>query len=184
MPKHTKYKPEVSADEANDFVMPGVRWYQYEDMRHYVRDCADRMGLRDWTAEYYKVPPEELPRDKAVSGFISCEPRRLSFTIWLPPHWYELASGTKAERREARQTVAHELLHVKFVAIDLLIEGLYTNLGEQAHGLLKEFYANAMEQFIDDMASIADAALPLPRVPTALPERWQRKTKSAKHCED
>ena len=172
MGKNTIYEPVPGMDPM-DFAMPGVRWFQFEDMRHYVRDCADNMGLRDWTVQYATDRPSEIDSD--VLAAIEREARRMDFEIWLSPMWFTQAQGDDKDKREARATVAHELLHVKFVRIDRFIDNLYTNLGEQSHGLLKSFYLDEMEQFIDDLAYVVAESLPLPNIPTQMP--LQRKIK-------
>jgi len=174
--KDTAYRPTPDVDPL-DYAMPGVRWFQYDDMRHYVRECADQLGLRDWTCGYAVEPPEEIDSALALAGAINRVASRMHFEIWLPPSWFARAGDTAPveERREARATVTHELLHVKFVAIDRFIDNLYTNLGEQSHGLLKTFYVDAMEQFIDDLAYVVAEALPMPNIPSEYVDPFPKK---------
>lgn len=151
--------------------MPGVRQFQYDDMRHYVRDCADILGLRDWTCEYYLVPPEDIA-GVGVCGAINIKLTRRTFTLWLPPDWYDLASeAAPLEKREdARETIAHELLHVHFEPIHTHLEQIQTNLGESLWNLWHSMYVQRMEVFTDTISHSLAEALPLPAIPESPPE--------------
>lgn len=148
------------------YVMPGVQEFQYDDMRHYVRDCADRLGLRDWTAQFYITPPEDLDK-QGVEGAVNIVLTRRCFTMWLPPEWFAKA-GERASleaRQDARDTVAHELLHCHFKPIDTHLEQVQTNLGDALWELWHSMYIQRMEIFMDTMANPVAQGLPLPRIP-------------------
>lgn len=147
------------------YVMPGVQEFQYDDMRHYVRDCADRLGLRDWTAQYFITKPDGV--DQSSCGAIETTLTRRTFTIWLPPDWYRKASekASMSDREDARNTVAHELLHIHFKPIDTHLEQVQTNLGDALWELWYSMYIQRMEIFMDTMAEPVAQGLPLPRIP-------------------
>jgi len=162
------------SDDPQDFIIPHIRRFEYDAMRQYVRDCADAMRLRDWTCGYAHGPLNAAGQEAEAQIEITYE--RLTFTLWLPPRWYGKAqSEDMAEVEEARTTVAHELLHVKFVRMQQLHKMVQTNLGESAWGVYDSFHEQEMENFIDDLAEVVAGALPLPRIPSAMPP--QRKIK-------
>lgn len=154
-----------------DWVMPGVRQFQYDDMRHYVRDAADTLGLRDWTAQYYIVPPDDLDT-QGVCGAINVVVTRRTFTIWLPAEWYARASEAAdlSDREDARNTIAHELLHCHFKPIDTHLEQVQTNLGDALWDLWNSMYIQRMEVFMDTVSVPLAEALPLPAIPVNPPE--------------
>lgn len=153
--------------------------YQWEDMRHYIRDCADHMGLRDWTANYYKVKPDDLGGTDC-SAAIEVSPRRRHFTIWLPLDWFHKAGGSEDERKEARASVAHELLHVVTRRLRNIPESLHTNLGDHVYGTWWSIYEDELEIMVDDLAEICAEALPMPNMPQTDPTKKTSKIAKTK----
>lgn len=156
----------------NEYVMPGVRQFQYDRMREYVRDCADVCGLRDFTVHYALQPIG--PGRNAIDGYeaaasIDVHPTYRDFTIWLPPSWYERAMGDIGDREEARQTICHELLHVHFKRTDRMMETLQTNVGDHVWGVWHCLYIDENELLVELISQFAAAALPLPDIPKNTP---------------
>lgn len=148
--------------------------YQWDDMRHYVRDCADIMGLRDYTCNYYKSKPDDLHGTDVMAAIDVC-PRRRHFTIWLPLDWFHKAAGADNEREEARSTVAHELLHVHFKRIRDLPRSLQTNMGDHVWGVWNDIFTDETEIVIDDLAEVVAKSLPMPNMPTKPPKTRKPK---------
>ena len=152
--------------DPTDFAMPGVRFFQYRKMREYVRWCADEMGLRDWTCEYFLMPPESMQAE-GLEGAIRADVKREHFAIYLPPIWYAKAMGDDREQEAARQTVAHELLHCKFVELRQLVQHLETNLGDHAWGVFDSMWDDHEERFIDDLADMSPVCCPCQTFPAS-----------------
>lgn len=152
--------------------------YQWENMREYVRDCADRMGLRDYTCNYFRERPDQFEADGVCAG-IEVSPTRRHFTLWLPYEWFRKAGGTPDDREEARATVAHELMHVHMKRIEGVCEAVKTNLGDIAWATWRDILHDEIEIMVDDVAEVAARALPLPDMPQK-PPTLARKRQIAK----
>lgn len=153
--------------------------FQWDDMRAYVRDCADRMGLRDYTCNYYRGRPDDLHGASDVCGAIDVNPTRRHFTIWLPLEWFRRAGGTDDERRDARNTIAHELLHVHFKRIEGMAKSTQTNLGDIAWQLWWDNMHDEIEIVIDDLSEICAEYLPMPDMPQFPPKATKAKSKAS-----
>jgi hypothetical protein len=136
----------------------------FDAMREYVRYCANEMGLRDYVCNYDKEPPDG-DHDTTVMGSIRVNPLRQHLTIYLPRSWYDEASGSQKERESARHTVVHELIHVHLKRIDGLCHNLQTNLGDVAWQTWWCGMHDEMEIVVDNLATVLEASLPLPKMP-------------------
>ena len=110
----------------------------------YVRDIADRIGLKDWTITVPGTPP----RDHADASMWMCYGRRVA-RVHLPD------SIRHEPPEEQRDIVVHELVHLHFAAMD----GTVTDWLDEDKG---KAYNRLFEYGIDAMAAALAPHMPLP----------------------
>jgi hypothetical protein len=110
----------------------------------YVRDIADRMGLKDWTITVPGAPPED--HDDAST--------RMSYgrkvaRVYLPD------SFRHETPEEQRDIIVHELVHPHFAAMDGMAEDWLDS--DRYVAFLRMF-----EYGVDAMAAVIAPHMPLP----------------------
>lgn len=133
-----------------------------EKLADYVRQCADRMHLREWTI-YVSSDPDDEPEngiDEATSercgSFVGTFGRQ-SASVWFHREYLEHAT-----RDEIRQTTAHELLHAiwhRTREVAIMLAGM---AGENPSETLLGVYDVTSEYAIDEIADLIAPTLPLP----------------------
>lgn len=119
----------------------------------YLRDLADRMGLRDW-----RVHVLEQVTDEEHDAQVFCVRGRKIANLRLSPRFGELAP----ERQ--RLTLVHELVHCHFAAMDELVMGRWD-------GHEYDAYLIPFEYGVDAIAHVLAPHLPLPLWMIESPER-------------
>lgn len=151
--------------------MSKLKKKQRKAIEHYVRYCANEMGLRDWTlAVNLLVSEADLRNTDDHDGSnevwgASCEPVRgrkyatISFGLEVID-----ALIVDDRRVDFRQTVAHELTHCHFamlweqLRLDLLESGL---LGQNVYDVFIKSVERNMEYGVDGVADAIAQRLPL-----------------------
>lgn len=112
--------------------------------KHYLRDLADLMGLRDWTVSVHRDPPDDEHQASchAVYG-------RKMAQIQLSENFLESVPDRQ------RQTLVHELMHAHFGPLNHLMRSELTDPGYRAFML-------SLEYAIDGIAEEWAKRLPLP----------------------
>ena len=132
-----------------------------EKLGDYVRQCADLMGLRDWTIFTSSDPAEEPDDgfDDARCATFAGTFGRKGAAVWVNHEWW--AGATRDQRR---QTIAHELvhahLHIARSTVATILGGLCTTKKQQE--TLQALYDQQEEYAVDALADVAAKTLPLP----------------------
>jgi hypothetical protein len=143
---------------------------QRKAIEHYVRYCADEMGLRDWTLKVdLRVSDADLRETDDHDGSsevwgASCDPVRgrkyatIAFGL-------EVIDGLLIDDRRVdfRQTVAHELTHCHFAQLwELLrIDLLEAGISQHVYDVLIKGIERNMEYGVDGVADAIAPRLPL-----------------------
>jgi len=114
----------------------------------YVRDIADRVGLKDWKVVVDKEPPGEGNLGEARTTY-----GRKVLHIRLAEH-------DSAE--ELRNTVIHELLHAQLEPVSWGINNAQRALGEGAFSVFRASFEDNMELAVDAIATAWSETMPLP----------------------
>jgi hypothetical protein len=133
-----------------------------EELGKYVRDVADRMGLRDWSLRL----DVEDDVTSTNHGYRGASGMMASCTV---PHGRKTAfiaiDGTWHgwEPEELRTTVVHELLHIHTVPMLWATQNIKHVIGEGAlWGMFDSSFDDAHESMVDAAASAWAETLPLP----------------------
>lgn len=111
----------------------------------YLRDLADRLGLRDWTVRVLDGAPDT---PDAVAT-VDCPSGRKIAAVNLSDGFLDLSPA------EQRQTLTHELVHCHFwPAYDLA----HQYLSEDAFAAFRQ----ALEYGVDGLADVLAPHLPVP----------------------
>jgi hypothetical protein len=110
----------------------------------YVREIADKMGLKDWGVTLGDDYPEE-----GANASASFSGGRKYVVIRFKKKFY------KESLEDLRETVCHELIHCHFAFLDMPLEN---SLGPVA----KAFAIEALEYGIDALCEVVALAMPLP----------------------
>ncbi len=123
------------------------------DNRHwlepYVRDMADRMGLRDWKITILDEPSD----DDAAGG--QCD-------LVYGRKVADLKIRVPSAPEELRHVVVHELLHCHAALLDWNANSIEKALSPQAFDLWHYGFEDAQEIMIDGIATAWAETLPLP----------------------
>lgn len=126
----------------------------------YLRDLADRMGLRDWEINVADGPLD----DKTNAGEVHVVYGRRIANIAIDPKL--AADGAD----EVRHVCTHELLHCHFKAFQWCLANVETHLGPPVYNLLFNSYKDAEELAIDAVATALARHLPLPPIADSVTE--------------
>lgn len=111
---------------------------------NYLRNLADRMGLRDWKISIHEDPPD-------ASNVAECDARFGRKIAWI----YLSETFLRSEPDRQRQTLVHELLHAHTAHLNHLMQGELTEPGCRAFSL-------SLEYVVDGIAEEWAKTLPLP----------------------
>jgi hypothetical protein len=118
----------------------------------YVRRVADGLGLRDWTfiLDYEtSALVGENARIDVTYG------RRVATICWGETFWAE-------SRKDQRNTVVHELLHVHLDAIQAVARDMEEQLGTFAFSVFNDNHHRQTENATDAIAAAISGHFPLP----------------------
>lgn len=134
----------------------------------YVREVADRVGLRDWHLDLCYGSPTLSRPDYAQDDFTAiCEPtegRRHAVITFSA----EIVASAEAsvDREWLRQTVVHELVHLHLSALTSTVRrDLCDRLASDAYHLFERGFTRHLEHGIDAIAYAWAEELPLPPPP-------------------
>ena len=123
-----------------------------ERFTYYIRDLADRVGLKDWRL----VLLDEMPAnaDRAAE----CHPvygRRFA-QLRFSDDW------ATNDPDQLRRYVVHELLHCHFEPLDWVVNNTQPGLGNHAFDIVHAAFVDALEVCLDAIATEWAETLPLP----------------------
>jgi hypothetical protein len=123
-----------------------------DQLRTYLRELADLVGLRDWTINVLETPPSNP--EHAAS--IDVRYGRKYVNIDFLPEW----ASWPAE--DLRQTCVHELLHCHINHVRWPINNIQELVGHAIYTPLYESVTDYIEYAVDAIASEWAKTLPLP----------------------
>lgn len=127
---------------------------QWAYIEQYIRDLADRMGLKDWEIIVSRVPSRD-----GVLATVRVTYGRRQARMWLSE---DFAGGQPHEQRLA---LTHELIHCHMDRMDTVARQLEPVIGTAAHAVFMAAHAEAHEQATDALAVVLGAFLPPCEVP-------------------
>lgn len=122
------------------------------DLHAYVRRLADMCDLRDWHIEV-------AVGDVDDETLATCQPTlgQKHATISFADSWRTWSAF------QLRSTVAHELVHCHFAALDSLVsEMLRSGLGKASTAIADIAYTHQNEYLVDGLSLLIAKTLPLP----------------------
>jgi hypothetical protein len=124
---------------------------QYRSLERYIRDCADRVGLRDWKITLDREPCENDDHLAAVHAVYV----RMSANVKVNAHFDHI------DPDEQRHVIAHELTHIHMEAdYDFIEENVAGMIGGSAWAILEPTLRLLREQAVDGVAKGLAQALP------------------------
>lgn len=118
-----------------------------EPFRRYVREVADRMGLKDWLFHIHDEPTES---SEAAAEIYPTFGRKVA-TIHFSDRF--LDDSPEAQR----EIVCHELIHCHFNAA--------CQVADRLEEVLHEVFIMEIEYGVDGLASVIARGMPLPTAP-------------------
>lgn len=135
--------------------MPGVSLKastaQLIKIQTYMRDSADRLGLKDWN-----ITLSTEPTDSKYSLAEVNQTENQHGTVRLCGHFLELTPETQ------RDTITHELCHLKLSPIDSHVESLESVLDPQSYAVYHAAYSQINEQVTEAFCRLTATLLPTP----------------------
>lgn len=125
----------------------------------YLRESADRLGLRDWTIDLCRTLDDEEPDDEGNFAMATCAHTygRRHAVIKLHEKFLERRPD------EQRHYIAHELTHCHFAPVwNQTRDDLTTLLGKPADTVFWAAWRQNMEYGVDGVAEQLARLLPLP----------------------
>jgi hypothetical protein len=120
------------------------------ELARYIRDLADRLGLKDW--EY--LLSEDPPHDAAWASIEPIEGQKLG-VIRLCPDWDNRDDDGR------RLTIVHELLHShQAMALDIVRIDLLKHLAQSTYDVFQVTHRRAMEYANDAVARVLAPLMP------------------------
>jgi hypothetical protein len=117
----------------------------------YMRDLANRLGLRDWTLYLTHVTPND---DDAHAAVHPIEGRRHA-EVFLCADWRKL------EPNEKRAALVHGLVHCHGVPFyDLVRLDLPKHLGQQSYDLFYAAFRRTVEYEVDALTDVLAPLMP------------------------
>jgi hypothetical protein len=124
-------------------------------LRRYCRDLADKLELRDWWVST-RVGDVGGPRDRYDGKIWGASSESVPGQKHVKLAFVEDCRGW--DRRELRQTVAHELIHAHLAPmVEMTRVDLAPHLGQQAYELYDAAFTRHLEFAVD---ALADALAP------------------------
>lgn len=136
----------------SEWIADNREWFE-----PYVRDMADRMGLRDWTVTIADDLPEELAsvaHTMDAATFLPSSYKTLTLYIKDHPHTAD----------EVRSLVAHELVHALTRDWMEAAQTLESHVNPIVYDLYSMRLSHEMEQAVEAIAAAWSPALPLPKM--------------------
>lgn len=123
---------------------------RFAALASYLRACADRVGLRDWTIVLCTGHPASDEAAAAVKPYYGRRYAEFRFRddIYTRPV------------HEVRNTVAHELVHCHVERMADVVDALEDPLGWIVHGVVREQFTVALEHTTDALAAVVADLLP------------------------
>lgn len=115
-----------------------------------ARQCANLVGLRDWTV----IVDEEPPDDPKAQADVRVDLRRRALALRFAANF---AGLTEDEQRHA---LAHELLHVHVELLGGRVRQLSPEFGRTAWAVFWSGYEEETERVVDALASVVAPLLP------------------------
>lgn len=128
----------------------------------YVRECADRMRLRDWVIAVSSDPADEPEHGIDQPGADRCATFAGTLGRKHAGIWFNREYLDKATREEIRQTTAHELVHAMLHPCREVVIMLSVLGGKKASDVLLGCYDTSSEYAVDDLGELIAPLLPLP----------------------
>ena len=132
----------------------GMTDAEYKVLEAYIRDMADRMGLRDWVVDLSK----EYPGDDALASVNPTNCRKHAVVRISRYFWTECTS------EEQRQTICHELTHLHLInAMDVIRKDLYMahSISQDTYDVLYQSFKRQIEYGVDGIADEWSKVMPL-----------------------
>jgi hypothetical protein len=134
-----------------------------DELRYYMRDIADRLGLRDWVFKLSDDPP---PRDdddpepqkerNTPAAMVHIVYGRKYAIVYVATDW---ASWTP---EELRNTVSHEFIHCHLQGMRWALNNVQNLIPAMTVGVIDGAFRDANEIATDSIATAWAETLPLP----------------------
>ncbi len=131
---------------------------EYAYWQQYIREQADRLGLRDWDIRLLRESPSVDSADATFSPYGGQKRADIRFA-------HDWATQS---REDQRHVVAHELIHAHTDAIDTVIYQAGQSYPADYWSMVRAMHRNAMEFAIDALANSIAPFLPLPETEEAV----------------
>ena len=131
----------------------------------YIRDMANRIGLRDWLIEL----SNDRPDDDNCAADVDVVYGRKVAVIRMAPSW----SSEKPE--SLRATVAHELIHCHMNPMRNVLDNVQHALGQPVYTTAYNALTDHIEYATDAIATEWAESLPLPIEDTPKGNETERK---------
>jgi predicted metal-dependent hydrolase len=125
-----------------------------QSVDHYLRRCAELIGLRDWSIKFDPKPVEEPEEDDTQAMTNSTEDCTAS--VRFAPQFWSFCP------KEQRAVIAHELCHLHTNRLRVLAEHFVTGYPKRARGVLNLTLEEADEHVVESIARLLTPMLPLP----------------------
>lgn len=130
---------------------------QWAYLETYVRDLADRMGLRDWAMVMKRDPPDEESSGAQIEVIYG---RKLA--------WIRVCKDFAEQHPQSqRQYLTHELVHCHIDRTDSVMRSLESVLGLAAFKVLESNHHLAVEDATDALAEVIAPHMPPFELPAA-----------------
>jgi hypothetical protein len=130
----------------------------------YMRDVADKMGLRDWHLWLSKEPAPQDPYDKEskVAAHVHVVHGSKRATISFHKDWMH------DDPDEFRQNMVHELIHCHTAPMRWAVNNVKFTASGPMYEVICAAYEDAHEVAVDDISRAWAEFMPLP-------EEWERE---------
>src|SRR5688500_7921750 len=123
-------------------------------MDRYVRDVADRLGLRDWEIRLRRTPCE----DGNGASVTVVYGRRLA-TMELCADFVTISADDR------RHNITHELIHCHMDQCYVILRQLERTFGQAVYSVIREVQHEAIEQATDALATVIAPTMPACELP-------------------
>ena len=124
----------------------------YDELGAYLRDIADRVGLKDWYFNIVHEPPDDQNHAACVEVYYGRKVADIRFrnewATWTP--------------EELRETVLHELLHCHINPLRFHLNNIQNAVGQMVYEPLYQGVTDYIEYAVDGIARNWAQTLPLP----------------------
>jgi hypothetical protein len=140
----------ASSKEQRPDIWPGMPYKDWRIAGKYLREIADKMGLRDWELVLSAHPCDE----EYAAQVCPVEGQRFA-TFRLRRDWIK-----RPEYRK-RQTMVHELMHCHFHPVDSVVKlDILPHLASAAKDIALAGYVRNVEYAIDNVATVIADSMP------------------------